>query len=98
MALIVVLTEHRPMAVDNILIVESWRNVQDVSFCSDRIPHNALMLLPVLKECAPVAVVDQYPILQAGAVSQGNALRTDLERFVQNGSERDLLGLIHVAA
>ena len=42
MALIVVLTEHRPMAVDNILIVENQRNVQDVSLCSDRIPHNTL--------------------------------------------------------
>jgi len=53
------------------------------------------MILRVLKECKPVAAVDQLPAFRRGVLSQEEAL--DMDRRFQCGFESDFLGHISKA-
>ena len=53
------------------------------------------MILRVLKECKPVAAVDQFPALHRGVLHEDEA--RDMDRRFQCGFESDFMGLISEA-
>jgi hypothetical protein len=74
---------------------ELGRNLQDDVVCSERIPHDALPgVFLVRKECVAVAAVNQVPAIHDISDAMGEAIVVggDGEPLVQDGSDTNSMG------